>query len=77
MLLGTIGASLLGNILAGKGTIATSHGWGIYRTGKGRRINRAGEGALVKSVNEETKWRRQGRGIVRACYGRRSSKMDF
>ena len=37
MLLGTLGASLLGNILTGKG---------IYRAGKGKGINRAGEGLL-------------------------------
>ena len=37
MLLGTLGASLLGNILTGPG---------INRAGKGRGINRAGEGAL-------------------------------
>ena len=37
MLLGTLGASLLGNILTG---------WGINRAGKGRGINRAGEGVL-------------------------------
>ena len=37
MLLGTLGASLLGNLLTGKG---------IYRTGKGKGINRAGEGVL-------------------------------
>ena len=34
MLLGTLGASLMGNILTGRG---------IYRAGKGRRINRVGE----------------------------------
>ena len=51
MLLGTLGASLLGNILAGKG------------------INRAGEGAIAKSISEETKSKRQGREIVRAGYG--------
>ena len=45
MLLGTLGASLLGNILAGKG------------------MNRAGEGVIAKSVSEETKLKRQGRGI--------------
>ena len=50
MLLGTLGASLLGNIWAGKG------------------INRAGEGAITKSVSEETKSKREGRGIVRAGY---------
>ena len=37
MLLGTLGASLLGNLLAGKG---------IYRAGKGKGINRAGEGII-------------------------------
>ena len=48
MLLGTLGASLLGNLLTGKGAIATSQGRGIYRAGKGkgRGINRAGEGFL-------------------------------
>ena len=37
MLLGTLGASLLGILLTGKG---------IYRAGKGKGINRAGEGVL-------------------------------
>ena len=37
MLLGTLGASLLANLLTGRG---------IYRTGKGKRINRAGEGIV-------------------------------
>ena len=37
MLLGTFGASLLGNILTGKG---------IYRARKGKDINRAGEGIV-------------------------------
>ena len=44
MLLGTLGASLLGNLLTGKGAIATSQGRGIYRAGKGKGINRAGYG---------------------------------
>ena len=44
MLLSTLGASLLGNHLTGKGEIATSQGRGIYRTGKGKGINRAGYG---------------------------------
>ena len=54
MLLGTLGASLLGNILAdkGKGAIATSHGRGLIR---------AGEGA--------TKATRIGRAIIRAGFG--------
>ena len=50
MLLGTLGASLLGNLLTVQG---------INRAGKCRGINRAGEG------------------VIRAGYGRRSSKMDF
>ena len=37
MLLDTLGASFLGNLLTGKG---------IYRAEKGKRINRAGEGVL-------------------------------
>ena len=37
MLLGTLGANLLGNLLTGKG---------IYRAGKGKGINRAGEGIV-------------------------------
>ena len=42
MLLGKLGASLLGNILAGKRAIATSHGRGMNRDGEG--IVRAGYG---------------------------------
>ena len=38
MLVGTLGASLSGNILAGKG---------ITTTGKGRGINKAGQGATA------------------------------
>ena len=37
MLLGTLGAILLGNILTGKG---------VHRAGKGKGINRAGEGIV-------------------------------
>ena len=37
MLLGTLGASLLGNIMTGRG---------INRAGKGKEINRAGNGGL-------------------------------
>ena len=43
VLLGTLGAGLLGNFLTGKGAIASSQGPGIYRAGKGKGINRAGE----------------------------------
>ena len=42
MLLGTLGASLLGNLLTGRG---------IYRAGKGKGINRAGEGVLRAGYN--------------------------
>ena len=41
MLLGTLGASLLGNLLTG---------WGVNRVGKGRGINRAGEGIVRAGV---------------------------
>ena len=75
MVLGTLGASLLRNILAGKGGIATS---------QGRGVNRAGERTIAKRISEETKSKRQGRGIVRAGYGNEKvrktttkSKMDF
>ena len=48
MLLGTLDASFLGNLLTRKGAIATSQRRGIYRAGKGKGINRAGEG-IVKA----------------------------
>ena len=38
MLLGTLGATLLGNLLTGKG---------VNRAGRGRGINWAGEGVLI------------------------------
>ena len=44
MLLGTVGASLLGNLLTGKS--AFHAGKGIHRTGKGKGIHRAGEGII-------------------------------
>ena len=40
MLLGTLGVSLLGNLLTGQGVMATSQGRGIYRAGKGKGINK-------------------------------------
>ena len=53
MLLGTLGASLLGNIFTGRVAIATSQGRGIYRAGKGKGkgINRAGEGIIRAGYN--------------------------
>ena len=44
MLLGTLDASLLGNILTGRRAIANRQGRGINRTVEGRRIVRAGYG---------------------------------
>ena len=62
MFLGTLGASLLGNLLTGKGAIATSKGRGVFRAGKGK-----GKGDL-----------RAGEGVSRAGYGRPShNKMNF
>ena len=49
MLLGTLGASLLGNLLTGKGIFHA--GKGVHRAGKGKGIHRAGEG-IVRAVKE-------------------------
>ena len=45
MLLGTLGASLLGNLLTGKGIHRAGKGKGIHRAGEG--IVRAGEGSKM------------------------------
>ena len=55
MLLGTLGANLLGNLLTGKGAIATSQGRGIYRAVKGKGINRAGYGRPSSSALHNNK----------------------
>ena len=56
MLLGTLGASLLGNILAGKKAIATSHGQGINKAGEGAIATRQGRGIVRPSYgNKKTK----------------------
>ena len=44
MLLGTLVASLLGNLSSRKGAIATSQGWVVNK--KGKVIHRAGEGII-------------------------------
>ena len=49
MLLGTLGASLLGNLLTGKGATPTSHRQVINKKGKG--IHRAGEGSNNNNNN--------------------------
>ena len=46
MLLGTSGASLIGNLLTGKG---------VYRAGKGKGIVRAGEGVLRAGYGNNNK----------------------
>ena len=61
MLLGTLGASLLENILTGRGINRAVKGWGWGK-------NRSVEFAIAT---------RQSWGIVRAGYGSLSSKMDF
>ena len=47
MLLGTLGASLLGNILAGKGVIRA--GDGVIMKKQGQAIIKAGYGSTIKS----------------------------
>ena len=71
MLLGTLGASLLGNLLTGKGIVragsGNKKGKGIVRAGsgnkKGKRIVRAGSG------------NKKGKGIARAGSGRPLSSL--
>ena len=55
MLLGTLGADLLGNILACKGVIATS---------QGRGINRVGEGIVTAGYGNNKKGKKQQNGIL-------------
>ena len=57
MLLRTLSASLLGNILAGKRAIAKSISQEKKSRSQDRGVNRGGEGAIAKSVSEETKSR--------------------
>ena len=54
MLLDTLGASLLENILTGRGVKTTSQGRGINREEKGRGINRAG-GGIVRAGYDNSK----------------------
>ena len=44
MLLGTLGASLLGNFLTGQGIYRAGKGKGVYGAGKGKGVLRAGYG---------------------------------
>ena len=61
MLLGTLGASLLGNLLAGKGIVRAGSG-----NKKGKGIVRAGTGRPLSSFSKNKK----GKGIVRAGTGK-------
>ena len=61
MLVGTLGASLLGNILVGKGAIATSQGRGVNRASEGVIAKRQGWGVIRagygnKKGQKNTKW---------------------
>ena len=62
MLLDTLGASLIGNILAGKGAIATSDGRGMNGAGEG--IVRAGYSHRCLNSSKNTK-------------SQKNKKMDF
>ena len=50
MLLGTLGASLLGNLLSGKGIVRAGYG---HPSKKGKRIVRAGYGHSSSSVTRK------------------------
>ena len=58
MLLGTLGASLLGNLLAGKGILRTGYGRPLSSTlknNKGKGIVRAGSGHPLSSSSKNNK----------------------
>ena len=61
VLLGTLGASLLGNLLTGKGIVRAGSG-----SKKGKGIVRAGSGCPLSSALQSKK----GKGIVRAGIGK-------
>ena len=48
MLLGTLGAGLLGNLLTGRGVNRAGNGKGINRAGKGKGVNRA-DGGIIRT----------------------------
>ena len=54
MLLGTSGASLLGNILAGKGAVVSSDSEKTKSKRQGRGISRAGEGIVRAGHGNKT-----------------------
>ena len=73
MLLGTLGASLLGNLLTGRGILRASSGRCLSSTSKnnkGKEILRAGSGRPLSSTLKNKK----GKGILRAGSGK---ELDF
>ena len=66
MLLGTLGASLLGNILAGKGAIAKRQGRRAIKTSQGRGVIKSWRWRDIES------W-----GFIRAGYGSTIKNKDF
>ena len=54
MLLGTLGASLLGNILTGRGDIAKRQGRGINRAGEQAIATRQGRGIVRASYGSRS-----------------------
>ena len=55
MLLGTLGTSLFGNLLSGKGIVRAGSGHPSYETKKGKGIVRAGTGRPLSSVSQNKK----------------------
>ena len=68
ILLGALGASLLGNTLSGKGVI-----W----AGGGEETKKQGQRGVAGSDSEEKRSNRQGRGIIRADYGSAIKNKNF
>ena len=57
MLLGTLGATLLGNLLTGKGIVTAGSGHPLYKNKKGKGIVRAGSGRPSSSALQNKKER--------------------
>ena len=53
MLLGTIGARLLGNMLTGEGIIRAGYGFKDFQSNKGKKIIRAGYGSKGSSSKKK------------------------
>ena len=55
MLLGTLGATLLGNLLTGKGIVTSGSGHPLDKNKKGKGIVRAGSGRPLSSALQNKK----------------------